>query len=418
MIRNGLSCVFALLLMACLVTGAEARTLEEILKDKGVITAEDYAEASKTSNLAYYKPGKGMTMQTADGNYKAHIGGYAQLIYRFTDYDDSAKSNKSDFDIRRFKIQLKGNLVSKQFIYKFQGDVSSGFRTEDVYLGYLYNQHLKLHVGQFKPAQARQELTSAAKQLFPERSLANDYFNLGRDQGLQLSGSCLSKVIEYRLGVNNGNGPNTSNPDDNHMWTGRLDVNPLGAFKRDETGFAVKKPLLNLGSSFSFNTVSGDDVGGDFNKDNDVLDKALNLDGLDKATFTANYGDEMEVLVLTANAHFKWSVLTLAGEYYTMNADPDKGEDWDADGYYLQAGYQVLPDTLEVGVRYSAVDSDTATATKLVSAEFDKTETQLGVNYYFKKHLAKLQADLTFVNDDLKTNGDDTVFRLQAQFYY
>ena len=38
----------------------EARTLEEILKDKGVITAEDYAEAS-TSTLVSYKPGKGIS---------------------------------------------------------------------------------------------------------------------------------------------------------------------------------------------------------------------------------------------------------------------------------------------------------------------------------------------------------------------
>ncbi|MGK2944541.1 MAG: porin, partial [Desulfuromonadales bacterium] len=60
-----------------------ARTLEEILKDKGVITAEDYAEANKDSRVVY-TPGKGLTTTSADGNSSLRLGGYAQLIYRLT----------------------------------------------------------------------------------------------------------------------------------------------------------------------------------------------------------------------------------------------------------------------------------------------------------------------------------------------
>ncbi|ORJ60452.1 hypothetical protein B5V00_07755 [Geothermobacter hydrogeniphilus] len=418
MIRSVISCVAAVLLMGCLTPAARARTLEDILKDKGVITAEDYAEATRNPALAYYQPGKGMTIETADGNYKAQIGGYAQLIYRYSDYDDSARNNKSDFDIRRFKIQLKGHLVNRKFGYKFQGEMAGGFKTEDAYLNYKFGAPLVLQGGQFKPPQARQELTSASRQLFPDRSLANDTFNFGRDQGIQIAGSFKHKLLQYRVGVFNGNGPNISNPDNHLMYNGRIDINPLGSFKMNEAGFPPQKALLNLGASFSYNTVTGDDVGSNFDKDNDVLDKALNLDAMTKAEFTTAYGKDLKVQVMTANINYKWSALTMAGEYYAMNADPEIGEDWDADGYYLQAGYQVLPQTLEVGVRYAAIDSDSKTATRQVSAEFDKSETQVGVNYYFNKHLAKLQTDLTFVQDDLKNNGDDVVFRMQAQFYY
>ena len=132
---------------------------------------------------------------SADGNSSMHIGGYAQLIYRYTDYDDPAKDAKSDFDIRRFKLVVDGHVFSKNFGYKLQGDVSSGWRTEDVYINYKFGPPLVLQVGQFKPAQARQELTGAGKQLFPERSLANDTFNLGRDQGLQAAGSFAGKLV-------------------------------------------------------------------------------------------------------------------------------------------------------------------------------------------------------------------------------
>jgi len=80
----------------------------------------------------------------------------------------------------------------------------------------------------------------------------------------------------------------------------------------------------------------------------------------------------------------------------------------------VQAGYQILSNTLDVGVRYSEIKSDDANA----SAKFDKSETQLGANYYFKKHNLKLQGDYTWVNDDMTKDRDDQVARLQVQFYF
>jgi phosphate-selective porin len=397
-----------------LTAKGEAKNIEEILKEKGVITVEEYQEAVKQKPNAAYVPGTGFTAATADGKYKLQIGGYGQLLYRYTDFDGSAADDRSDFDIRRFKLILKGNVVDKNFGYKFSGDVSSGFRTEDVFINYKFGAPLTVQLGQFKPPQARQELTSAAKLLFPERSLANDTFNLGRDQGIQAAGSFAGKIVEYRLGLFNGNGPNTVNPDDRHMVTGRLDLNPLGAYAMDEAGWTSDKPLLNLGGSFAWNKVGASDVGTKFSVDNDVMDVALALDALNAAGFNTAYGSDLTWLLWTANVNAAWMGATLAGEYYNLNADPSLGSDWDADGYYVQAGYQVIPRTLEVAARYSAVESTDANA----SATFDKTETQFGVNYYFAKHSAKLQADYTLVEDDLNVDKDDQVIRLQAQFYY
>jgi phosphate-selective porin len=397
-----------------MVPTAQAKSIEEILKEKGVITAEEYQEAVKQKSLASYQPGKGITVESADGNYKAQIGGYAQLIYKYTDFDDKAKDDTSDFDIRRFKLVMQGNLFTKDFGYKFQGDVSSGFVTEDALINYKFGSPLTVQFGQFKPPQARQELTGAGKQLFPERSLANDTFNLGRDQGLQAAGGFADKLVQYRLGIFNGNGPNTSNQDNRHMVTGRLDLNPLGELKMDEAGWPGDKPLVNVGGSFAWEKVGPNDVGSNFNRDNDVLDVALNLDSFTPATFTAAYGKDLDWLLWTANLNATWMGATFAAEYYDLNADPDMGDDWDADGYYVQAGYQVIPKKLELAARYSEVKSDDANA----SAKFDQSQTQFGVNYYFDKHNLKVQTDYTMVEDDLLVNKDDNIFRLQAQFYY
>jgi phosphate-selective porin len=402
-----------------LTASGEAKSIEEILKEKGVITVEEYQEVVKQKPNATYVPGKGFAAESADGNYKLHIGGYAQLLYKYTDIDNQASNDKSDFNIRRFKLQISGNVVSKNFGYKFQSDMKSGFTTEDAFINYKFAAPLTIQFGQFKPAQARQELTSAAKQLFPERSLANDTFNLGRDLGVQAAGSFADKIVEYRLGLFNGNGPNTVNPDDRHMVTGRLDLNPLGAYAMDEAGWTSDKPRLNIGGSFAWNKVGASDVGNKFSTDNDVMDVALNLDKyatapLTSANFTTAYGSDLTWLLWTANVNAAWMGATLAGEYYALSADPSLGSDWDADGYYVQAGYQVIPQTLELAARYSAVESTDAQA----SATFDKSETQFGVNYYFAKHTAKVQGDYTLVEDDLNVNKDDQVVRLQAQFYY
>jgi len=184
----------------------------------------------------------------------------------------------------------------------------------------------------------------------------------------------------------------------------------------DEAGWFTEQPLVNIGGSFAWNKISGVDVGSGFSRDNDVMDVALNLDK-DRFTgdsgpgnFKGDYGDELTWLLWTANIITDWQGATFAAEYYHLNADPDEGDDWDADGYYVQAGYQVIPQNLEVAVRYADIKSDDDNASK----KFDKSETQVGLNYYFKKHAAKIQTDYTMVEDDL----DDHRFRIQAQIAY
>lgn len=412
-------CGVVLASLALVGGNAEARTLEEILKEKGVITAEDYAEVVK-SNPFKYEPGKGLTVTSADGNSSMNISGWGQLLYTYTDKDSQSSDDVSDFDVKRIKLVLQGHVFSKNLGYRYIGDLSSGFRTEDALLYYKFAEPLVLQVGQFVPPQSRQEMTSSARQFFIERSLANDTFNLGRDQGLQAAGSFADKLVEYRLGIFNGNGPNTSNPDNRHMYAGRLDFNPLGAYAMDEAGWPSDKPRLNLGGSFAWNKVGANDVGGGFDRDNDVMDVALDLDKTrytgtaGKDNFITDYGKELTWLLWTANINATWLGANFAAEYFNLNADPDLGKDWDADGYYVQAGYQILPNTLDVGIRYSEIKSDDANA----SAKFDKSETQLGVNYYFKKHNLKLQGDYTWVNDDMTKDRDDQVARLQVQFYF
>ncbi len=411
--RSGLL-MFAVMLLGALLEPAQARSLEDILREKGVITAEEYQQAVKEKSLVRYEPGKGIVAETADGKYLARVGGYVQLLYKFTAADDNSGKDTSDYDIRRFKLQLQGHLVSKKFGYKFQADMQSGFQTEDAYLSYKFAAPLTVQFGQYKPPQARQELTSASRQLLPDRSLANDTFNLGRDLGLQATGSFADSLVEYRVGIFNGNGPNQGNQNNQHMLAGRIDFNPLGTYKMDEAGWPSEKPLLNIGASYAMETLKEDDFD-QINFDNDLIEKFL---GLRSAVndFNAQFGSEVDWDVWTLNLIARWLGATFAAEYYSASADPDNGKDFDGDGYYVQGGYQVIPSTLELVVRHSEIQSNDGNAPG--AARFDKSDTSVGVNYYFKKHNLKIQSDYTMVNDDLKDGRDDNIFRLQAQFVY
>jgi hypothetical protein len=158
--------------MVCVATAAvalfglgstgQAKSLEDILRDKGVITEEDYKEAVKNNDLASYAPGKGITVQSRDGNYVAHVGGRLQARYTFENFDDSSVEDESSFSIRRMKFWLSGNVFSKDLTYKWQMNFGGGDSVlEDAWAAYQFAKPFKLTIGQMKPAQSRQELTSS-----------------------------------------------------------------------------------------------------------------------------------------------------------------------------------------------------------------------------------------------------------------
>lgn len=379
---------------------AEAKTLEEILRDKGVITEEDYKQAVQKRDLAYYTPGRGITVETRDGNYRANIGGRIQTRYTYQDFDDSAKDDSSNFNIQRMRVSMNGNVFTKNLFYAWQHDFggSGGSSLKDAVLGYKFNDAFSLRAGQFKAPTSRQQLTSSGRQMFVDRSLADDTFNLGRDRGVMANGAFADSMLEYRVGVFNGNGENRGNVGDDHMFALRFDVNPLGRFSMDEPSFSTSTPLLNIGASFATAKTS---QGASTNSRLTTRVADVSVADLDWWT-------------VTTNVHFKYQHLTLGGEFYFANVDPKGGSDYDAHGYYLQAGYMLIPDTLEVAGRFSAIKSDDSGALRT----FDKQEYQAAVSYYFRKHNAKLQADFTRVNDDDNANSDDNIFRLQAQLLF
>jgi len=87
-----------------------------------------------------------------------------------------------------------------------------------------------------------------------------------------------------------------------------------------------------------------------------------------------------------------------------------------AQGFYAQAGYCIIPKTLEAAVRFSYVDFNRDAANDL------QIDTQGALSYYFNKHNLKLQGDVTNSHIQRPTGPtgptDDMIYRLQAQVIF
>src|SRR3990172_9379932 len=80
---------FAAGVLAFLLMGQAgfAKTLEEVLKEKGVITEADFKEVTGGKPLAY-QPGKGFTFTSPDARFQLSLGGRGQFFYIYLDRDD------------------------------------------------------------------------------------------------------------------------------------------------------------------------------------------------------------------------------------------------------------------------------------------------------------------------------------------
>lgn len=390
---------------------AGAKTLEEVLKEKGVITEEDYKEVAKSAPFKY-KLGDGFTFQTPDDKFKLSIGGRLQARYTFTDRDDvnGSVSDSSEWRVRRMKMWMKGHAYTKNLTYKLQVNFVDGGSSkllEDAFLNYRLLDEAQILTGQDKVPFARQELVSSGAQQFVDRSNATDTFKVGRDMGAMLHGGFGKKLVEYHFGWFGGGGQSNvrSNTNDNAI-AARIVFNPLGEMKYSEADLEMsEKPLLSFGADYYRNK---------FVK-NETNNTTLYGTWLNKgALFAAN--EKIEVNTASADMAFKWMGASLQGEYFWAQADGNTSNTTQrAHGFYAQAGYFIIPKHLEAAVRYSFVDPNRDAGNDL------HTETQGAVSYYFNNHNLKLQADVSNIHQQVaapKSATDNMQYRLQAQLIF
>ena len=365
------------------------RRAEEI---KGLIRdvladAETRMALTEDGFYAGVKDGK-FFLSSADGNYTMYIGGQIQFRYLVNVEGDTASKGHSDnedhgFQLRRAKLKLKGNVIVPELKYILNfaserdevrdsagdtvGGSSSNVFVEDAIIAYEtpFFDGLTVYFGKMKIPFLRQELISSSKQLAIERANVTEFFT--QDRSLGLTAAWKNDWLQLIGGVFQGadlevtDFNNSSNAKVN--LTGRVNVKVAGDWKQatDMAAWSGKDEALFMGGAFSYQS----------NRN------------------TAGSDDE-EYHGFTVDALYKNSGFSMLAAFMGANLET---ADRDPLGALLEAGYFVVPDTLQPYLRYEWLDDDAGSKNIHILTA--------GANYFFKKHNAKFSADVVYV-----LNGD------------
>ena len=255
------------------------------------------------------------------------FSGYTQLRYVLME----EKEKRSGFDIRRARLDVKGS-ITPFFAYRLQTDFADKPKLLDAYGEIKIADYFVITAGQFKIPFSMENLASSNKLEMIDRSQVVEALvargkdvignQNGRDIGIQIGGGLLKKnglpVIEYRLGFFNGSGINLADTaNDAKDIVGRVVINPVKG--------------LSFGGGY---------YGG--------YGKAIhtNVDGVSQTRNRLGF-----------EASYVLSRFSAKGEYIFGS---DKGTD--RSGWYVQAGYFLIPLKLQVLGKYDLFDVNTDTA--------------------------------------------------------
>ncbi|MBI5483127.1 MAG: porin [Deltaproteobacteria bacterium] len=401
-------------MLLCNSHSAIAKSLEDVLKEKGIITEQDYNIVVKSRPVGY-KLGKGFTLTSPDENFQLTIGGVLQSRYTFTDM--KAKTDSSKWEIKSLKLVLSGYAYNKDLTYEAQTNFVQGGSTkilERGYFNYRLMDEIQLLVGQTNVPFGRQWLNATTGLEFVDRSYASDAFRAGYDTGLKLHGKIADSLVTYDVGVYGGVGQSTYRSTNNNALVARITVNPFGPVAYSEGDLDKStKPLLSVGADYYMNTLKAT-----FTAPSTTTLETNNVDlagtngwlgkGLTKFTKSEN----IDINSYSIDAAFKWYGVSLQGEYLWGEA---KGKSSNkrlrSEGFYAQAGYFIIPKTVELALRCSYVDLDRDAPNKHI------VDTTGAFSWYINKHYLKIQADVTNSHTQ-SVMTDDMIYRLQAQLLF
>jgi len=303
-------------------------------------------------------------VQQRGSEIKLVLGGFIQV--NFEDSDAFAFNGnfgqsaiKDRFRLRRARVNLTGDFA-EQFDFKVEGDFGqndgtnnnrTAFSSTDIWLNWHQFPGAQIKIGQYKAPFGLDQLTPDTSLYTIERTLPTGAITPDRQIGAQLWGKPFTNIwprqkdlLTYYAGIFNGNGKNTTvNDNNNFMYVGRLestlfkDVFGKGSFLK------LAADVLN----------SRDDKGTSISQSGNLL---VNSDG-SLSPFVLPGADERTAW--SVDAWVKLGPFDLIGEYLqehvngrTVDGVPPGFADFTTDGYYVTAGYFLIPKKLQVVVQW------------------------------------------------------------------
>ena len=232
---------------------AKADSTDDLLKklrDKGVLTEQEFDEFNSTRDTEKAKKSKeikasfkdGIVFESGDKSFAMQVNGRVHADYRtYFGYDESDKPNTAPaggplangaavgadtYDIRRARIGVKAKFYDN---YEFEAvaNLTGGAPIMDVaYMNVNWWEQAQFRIGQFKMPMNLEELTSSNNIDFMERSFVNSMAP-AKEIGAMIHG-VPTKGVTYALAFSNGAGQNNAEADikvDNKDVIGRVTAN-------------------------------------------------------------------------------------------------------------------------------------------------------------------------------------------------
>jgi phosphate-selective porin OprO and OprP len=436
------SVLAALLLLA--PATSEAKTLEELLIEKGVITRGEAAgTVSNSPAKVYYN--EGTRIDFPDAGFTLRIRTMLQARYTFSDEDESFEAderhapadfngvngtrvNTSSFDIVRARIVVEGTALYQEFAYKLEGDFVGTANDNDLYFprgdqvdgrkepnlkdAYIVWQPCEgygTQVGQFRTHISRQFRTNDPYLQFADRSVVSGFNQLGWQQGVAQNASFSDGMVEASVGAFNGlsdfEGNNMTGLDTDHTVIGSFRVNPAGPIDPYQEGDIdySEEMGVSLGTAYAYSEAHSDV-------------------GLGRQEDWVQHN-------VSADANVKYMGVSLHGEYFYKNAELQHrtaGLDFSTNGGYVQAGFFLEPRTVELAARYGYQDCDDGKALGVCAGRDKIDEWAATINYYWWKHALKAQFGYAYVNENFvggagiggqrDANTNRWIFQLSSYF--
>jgi hypothetical protein len=364
---------------------------------------------------------------------------FPDLLGVFGDYRaNRSEGEATTFSLRRARLYFMGHLFNPDFKYFIQlrgetaeNSQSPGFlQLFDWNLTTTHVPWANLQFGQYKVFFNRAQINSTASMQFAERAMVMDAFTASgldrRDIGLTLMNDEELYPVNYYIGVFNGTGPNFNrlgvfNSEDpggasgttqrninanarldtgNVMVAGRLMWNVMGRPGYGEGDLIYSEtPQMAVGAGYAYNPSINTSTNNNF--------IGIDLANLNYRRQLATFGNGRQLgwgvvdySTWAADYVFKYRGFSFQTEYYFKNViRHDKGRPQictavtgstctaftetpgllgNAQGWYAQSGYYLIPQKLELAARYAWWDPDTRAAGDVMK------EVNAALSYYFR----------------------------------
>ena len=237
---------------------------------------ENTAKPAKPSQANPVKPEKSERPDKPDkpdkpkgGLEMPKISGFVQGMYQ-ADLSDKGDLIDNTFRMRRVRLSVDGNL-SPWISYKLQGDFTRSPMLVDAYVKFRSCDAFAVQVGQFKtPFTIESPINPVNLEIFDYGEAVQQLGGykdvcgvggLGRDIGIMATGSLFPvkgeegykyHLVDYAIGVFNGNGPTTLDNNNRKDVVGRLEVHPgmkdltlsgsyyYGKYYKDEENYGTR----------------------------------------------------------------------------------------------------------------------------------------------------------------------------------